>query len=1826
MGNKTIRFAFEESEEEEIPTRIDWDTILRNLATVRVFNRAIVEGCLWKDVNNPPPFENIVASGHIQRLAEDVFQMEKGSREIFFRAWWPADAGNALLNQIPDDLREVSACLADAYQSQANPIEALYHLTLANPEAAVELFASLFDDADKRFDIYLCHDLLGVMDERRAFLSPGAAALVEQKRPRLEARSMWAQDFHGTSAYLEREATRDLARQLFESTGHWILQLFAKGGLGKTMFIRAVISRLCVPQGIPCARIDFDVAANREEVASQPWRLLLRIADQMNRQLPLQPFEELLADYAGFVENLGMRRSAYQRKAADLGQAEDARVRVDILERFSETTNDACQDAPYLLVFDTIEELLLRQMDLTAAFELLADLQTRSPGLRVILAGRYNLEDISGQSIPDHLPGFVERFGAVEHTIELKPFSPQEAREYLAMQRGMKTDPRIPTIIDKCDGNPFKLALLADTAINNPKLTSAEIRSYKAVDLVYLIDRVIKRIDDGLLRWVIRYGVTPRILTRDFIDHVMVPFIARGVAGDITFDNPKADKLPKKVKIQELFPEVKDLGKLNGKLLWDALTLYASRSSWVYPTSGVPDALSFHPDIIRPMRYLLRAQSSDKRKIFTELNKAAAKYFEERAVQDPSNRARWTQEAMFHHFQYETPKKAVTYWKSKIAGAAGDPETAAALAEEVLWMARSYAGSPDEQSVLEKPSEELVALAAYQMASLKLESGQPISAEDWLKIKDWYKVAAQYSADHPKLFSPAQIAQVYGHILLNENKAGDSLSICLSGLATPASQRNEMELHLLAAAALEKLHTRTNINAVLHHYRMAYELAGKTAPQRASQIELAMAAASEAGERFETAIDIYHGLFEDALEFQEYNLAAGYLHRVIINQAALGREDQAARSGTAGVTALERALRKRTGAAAKSAPTRRADPSTPAPAFDPIWFGVLRAEIAHSLYDEADALAELNKVMRPGQKAGVVNPVEGSRQWALMDANMRSRIELEHMGLAEILGCYEKLAHDFHPLNSAPAVQALLASASIYIDLTGSPANAEPYLEQVRQNLNSLNPLDGWQARLRLLEIHQMALRGERDEARAAAGQLLNETQPAWPAEVKVLVALECMVQENSTRESIDALISTLAEVQTAARRLKLLDGLRRCPAPEKLTTRQRDFFMTLKPVPKSGESIPLHSLRWAEVLRFLGKPLLARTQLRDVEREAAGTEDHAQPVNLPLLRQVYLAFDRLGWPREKPSKRELPFLDKDTILANRDIAGVTLLEHTWRLAGAPGGLKLCQRLLPVTSAALGVPSSLFNTDYFAVEAIVKLITREARLLERDQDPSGELENLITLLINCASEGNTQKSVQIMLLLFKAASSLPAARPGQVHDLFEALAKQMELRSSSSLASSAHDLATRSMKDIHASPASPLSQIPFQSAPQESAAPAEASEAESMTNFARQLWKEQPSSEILRASNMLGMAIHTVLLSAPSGNRWQVRLEICRPDGSSTNQDFPVHLSDELQEMIAPTDERFGPLFIRQFATDWQVISAGLGELIFPADIEQEFLYGSEPFLLHWNILSSLFSWLPWEMLRPGLDAPPLAQIPSCQFQLRSPFRMAGYPDRDSAESSEIDVLIVRPDEQVEKMTTRSADYQSSNPLGYQYRRSGLQAAEIYAPTPWKLEESAAQMRPRVIHLVASIRGRGQRLLLDFGSESGYTNQQASFSAKELCKTLQHSPGLDLLIIEPPSPPFIHERLRQLCLRNAFIDEMIMASQLAIPILGAGLADRRQQEPLSATLIECIAGRLSPYETARRIRLLASGDDERSLRLEYALPFLGVNVSTAKWPTGENRA
>jgi cellulose synthase operon protein C len=664
--------------------------LLKRCSVVRTFDRGLFETVLLSDVGDAPPtFDEFVQTEEVEPLprTKDFFQLRRVERSANWRAWWEGEATES--TAIPESLRRFLELLAEYYRATDNSLDLLAHLSLIDPAKAAILFQERYDAADELFDLAGCQDLIDVLTDpdRTPLLEPELIALRSDRAAYLRARSLWSAEYYQTATFLEPAGVRDLYEELVAGTGARVLDLHAPGGRGKTIQLRWLFSRQLVPEPgvrrgqplgggrIPCAKVDFDLV-DPVNATRYAWLVLLEAAAQLNEQLPRLPFNELL-------ERDGWAAPLLRRNAADPTRVDSASKRVrsagegmaeGILRRFGRTLNEAAGNVPVVLVLDTLEEVHLRpQGDLYKLLRMLSDLLQLCPGVRLILSGRYSVREVLGAAA-DELPSLKDA--------PVKLFSSQEAERYLEQLRRIE-DPSIRrAMVRKANGDAFILSLLADIVQQQPSLSAADIRRYPA-DAVKLIRRVVDRIQEPRVRWLLRYGVVPRELSFAFVRDVMQSHLRREMSPGASLDDPEGDELPRELEgaVSAFRSDLLESPEspLDLQELWTQLRCYAGSTSWVFELPGEETAVRFRSDVVVPMRRIIRSK-----KVYRPLHKDAIVYFERKAREEPDRWGRWMREALYHRFQLQGAAAARSWRRTLNEAGYANPERREAVAAELL--------------------------------------------------------------------------------------------------------------------------------------------------------------------------------------------------------------------------------------------------------------------------------------------------------------------------------------------------------------------------------------------------------------------------------------------------------------------------------------------------------------------------------------------------------------------------------------------------------------------------------------------------------------------------------------------------------------------------------------------------------------------------------------------------------------------------------------------------------------------------------------------------------------------------------------------------------------------------------------------------------------------------------------------------------------------------------------------------------------------------------------------------------------------------------------
>ena len=630
-----------------------WTPMLSRVAVAGRFDQGIYDRMLTAAGPADPPALSVLAdAGLITPVPgrPGWFTMPSQDREI-----WAADL------QDPE-LAALETGLAEAHLDRKDRLEGMQHLLTGDPERGRDLLESLLSEADAQLNLPRYQDILQAAKESQSSIGADLADFIASHTAYLNARSMWLTDYYQSAHFLAPPGFLEQGRGFTAAGSPRVWHIVGPGGTGKTMQLRWLVSRLWVPQPArtPCARIDFDTI-DPMACARYPFLVFIMLADQLAQQLPLNPFSRLLRSYQPF---LGFAtRGAGQEEAPSATQA--AQAGREVPQLFAEGCKGV-GGTPVVIILDTLEELSLRY---PAATETLVgqfrEVYNAIEGLRLVFAGRYEI------------PAVGRDFEWVSPH-QVAPFSADQADTYLEQIRGIADEGRRAEIIQRAGGLPYVLAMYADLVTANPAVPLDDIDQDLEPRLVYLAERIIDRIPEPLVRWLLRYGWVPRRLTRGYVRDVLAPFVIQAGSGDRTLDDPLLDPITE-WRGRRLFPT--DLPDLQAELdrAWDDLNAYKSDSAWVTGVPGDPDTVLLKAEMLAPMRAFLA-----DRPILRQLHQRSADFYCDLAPTYPDRSSLFFREAIFHLAQAGSPD-LVARWQEYVdqAREAGDYDTLADLSAEV---------------------------------------------------------------------------------------------------------------------------------------------------------------------------------------------------------------------------------------------------------------------------------------------------------------------------------------------------------------------------------------------------------------------------------------------------------------------------------------------------------------------------------------------------------------------------------------------------------------------------------------------------------------------------------------------------------------------------------------------------------------------------------------------------------------------------------------------------------------------------------------------------------------------------------------------------------------------------------------------------------------------------------------------------------------------------------------------------------------------------------------------------------------------------------------
>lgn len=837
--------------------------LLGHCAVVRAFDRDVVEEVfrlsLPPALRDLPSFEHLVRRAEVKQVAEGVYRLREGARREYFDSWWDGEPRAHGALDAPARLRELSGRLAEYYARRGPEwgLEVLYHNVAARPAEALARFEELYAAADAAFDLALCQDLISVFEDRPRLMNADMRAAIDRRRAHLRARSLWSREYYQTVNYYELPGLAGLWGEVLDDPARWILHVHAPGGMGKTMFIRWLVARRCVPERVPCALLDFD-RGDVMPATRDPLRMLLQVAEMLNEQTIGQVFGYLIDELKPLLSGTP-ERSDGPARYRELSASQSSSWAL----RFASALSEAPERGPLVLIFDTLEEVVLYQQgNLLRLIEFVSLLREQYPNVRLLLAGRYNLAD------EGRLPDFAREFGGQTRTLTLRPFTEVEALGYLREKRGLPPSPAHEAAVGRSGGNPFKLAVFADLLRDDPTITAAQIRAYPTADLLYLIRRVVVRIRNPNVRWLLRYGVVPRRLTRSFVSAVMRDFLPRAISGSPDLDDPRRD-LPRELSGENPFEHSAVAGEtLDLNQLWRTLISYAADYSWVSVTDqGGDDALSFHQDVLNPMRDLLR-----KHPVYAALHRAAADYFTRRAEEEPVHRVVYTREVIYHRFQLEG-EGAGGFWEALMESPSvgRDPEARRAFAEEVCgpeYVDDEHRPLPhgDGSAV----STRTLARAFFEQARAKVELARARTPS--LQGRLWQEAQSAFRAFEliqegwrGPAAPPWRVLVVRAALQSREGESARALKSLQRALKIVPRTAERVEVESELARLCE---SAGQYGEAAAHYRAAVALRVKLGDDEANvwALSLALAHSQRLNQNFDEAVRVYRSILEGARE------------------------------------------------------------------------------------------------------------------------------------------------------------------------------------------------------------------------------------------------------------------------------------------------------------------------------------------------------------------------------------------------------------------------------------------------------------------------------------------------------------------------------------------------------------------------------------------------------------------------------------------------------------------------------------------------------------------------------------------------------------------------------------------------------------------------------------------------------------------------------------------------------------------------------------------------------------------------------------------------
>ena len=636
------------------------------------------------------------------------------------------------------------------------------------------------------------------------------------------------------------------------------------------------------------------------------------------------------------------------------------------------------------------------------------------------------------------------------------------------------------------------------------------------------------------------------------------------------------------------------------------------------------------------------------------------------------------------------------------------------------------------------------------------------------------------------------------------------------------------------------------------------------------------------------------------------------------------------------------------------------------------------------------------------------------------------------------------------------------------------------------------------------------------------------EGSPALTPSVRVFATVVSILMGDDADAAVTRTCDILAEVQPASRRLRLLEGLRAVAFPELSEATRDRLYKLVAPARANSDLGVMQQIRWAALLRLVGRPDQAKAHLCQLLNRVDG----------PAARLAWREMDQLG---QLPDEARPVALDR--YQSEPAFVGVVSLERAERLFRYDRDspeleqlLDTCDRTLPGTAVA---PWRIRYGRIRKQQWQLQSIEHSDQLIDENRGSMPSQRSALRALSASAQP--------LPLVPLTPADNPPAASPSPPSAPTPAPAPAAidSARSvfvtieSASLADEPQPGADSGAKDLRSR------DLPAEDSHDQNVATSGSNSYEEFADEAVSVARPQ-TPRLLRPRPP--NAPHTIGIQWESPTAWRVTTSsghtlIHRLDGALAN------LRPGRTEALFPDD------FTRTLPAHWREIARDLGPLIAQwGELDISAQPGPAVPMAQLFVNAPSAPWVPFELASVGEQI--IARSVRMLRRSRSPL---ATPENAPARLWLVD--------------ERGHGLEDSGPDSWRscYRRAELTPEEI-SPQHAAYGLARDVTGPAVIHLSGALHTYRNRVYLHMHEHASTSGHAVAVHARQLARALAGaSHFLVVLSIRRPSSPA--EQARQLILRNVFANQLVSA-HAGGAVLGIGLAEPEHEGIVVRTVVD----------------------------------------------------